>query len=730
MSITVARNTAMKKSTRRFWMVTAICGGTALLFFLLVRFGYEPLQHLEYYTQDLRARLGVKTPIDPRLVLIGIDRSSYAADITEEESHASPTLQLLRKNYPWSRAVWAEAIQRLADAGAKVIVLDLVFAAEGDGDDAFQRVLDKYKERVVIGFNIREVETDRGRSLTLDVPNASLIRSSNANSAVFDDRVGFVNVWADSDGVLRRARYRLDNSQSADLIPQGTVIESLAGRTLRKFGQPELIPPGFDAIRFRYTRAPSFGYPITPLGDLLNPTTNMWRENYKNGEFFRDKIVLIGPTADLFQDAHRTPFHATVEKLPGGREILHPGEMLGPEIHLNIIGAALHGAFLRDAPYTEELMLIVLAGLISLALSFFVRQPFLRLLIVAVLCGGYWGLGQWLFNRASLVMPVATPLAVFAGSGVLVLALDYLLEQLERTRTRKALERYVSKDIVKEILDNPVSYFNTLDGIRKPVTVLFSDVRGFTSLTEKTESEQKLVLQLNEYLQAMVKQVFGFQGTLDKFIGDAVMAVWGNIVTQGPERDAQHAVATALAMKRGLAALNADWKKRGMTELAIGIGINHGEAIVGNLGSSEKMELTVIGDAVNLASRLEGLTKKFHLDLLLGENVAPLVREKFVLRTVAFVQAKGKTKPIEVFTVIGERGTSLDGNQEAWLAQYEAGVKLFRERKFTEALVIFQNCLRVQPDDYLCDSYRRECEALIQKPPDDSWDAVLVMTEK
>ncbi len=704
-------------------MVTAICGGMALLFLALYSRGYEPLQKLEYYTQDLRTRFGVKTPVDPRLVLIGIDRATYAADFDDKDIQADPTLKLLQKNFPWSRAVWAGMIQRLADAGAKVIVLDLIFAGQGEGDEALRQALDKYKDKVVIGSNFRDLTADRGRnSLTLDLPNASVLNSSNTNSAALDDRVGYVNIWTDPDGVLREARYRLDSSHSADLLPEGAVVESLAARTLRKFGQPELIPNSFDAVRFRYTRAPGFGYEVNPIGQVLQPKS--WKNNYQNGAFFRDKIVFIGPTADIFQDAHQTPF-PTVEE---GR-LIHPSAMLGPEIHLNIIGAALHREFLRDMPYSQNQLIIVLFGLLALALCFFVRQPLWRLVAISLMCLGYWCLGQMLFNRADLVIPVASPLLVLGISGVFVLGYDYFLEQFERARVRKTLERYVSKDIVKELLDNPETYFNSLEGVRKPVTVLFSDVRGFTTLTESSDSAQ-LVKQLNEYFKEMVRHVFGYKGTLDKFIGDAVMAVWGNIVTQGPERDAQHAVATALSMKQSLATLNEDWKKRGMLELAFGIGINHGEAIVGNLGSTEKMELTVIGDAVNTASRLEGLTKRYHLDLLIGETVASLVREKFILRTVDYVQVKGKTKPTEVFTVMGERGGMANAQEEAWLADYEEGVRLYRKRSFDEALERFNKCLGQKPEDYLSAMYHRQCEALIKNPPDETWNGVCVMTEK
>jgi len=237
------------------------------------------------------------------------------------------------------------------------------------------------------------------------------------------------------------------------------------------------------------------------------------------------------------------------------------------------------------------------------------------------------------------------------------------------------------------------------------------------------------VLQLNEYFTEMVRHVFDNHGTLDKFIGDAVMAVWGNIVSRGTAIDAQDAVATALEMKSSLAKLNVGWKARGWPPLAFGIGINHGEVIVGNLGSIEKMELSVIGDAINLGSRLEGLTKEFHLDLLIGETVAPLVRERFLLRAVHLVQVKGKTKPIEVFEVLGERGTP-EGHEQPWLAAYENGLRLYRGRKFSEAERAFEESLRLKPDDYITSLYLKDCRDFLEHPPGDDWNGVFVMKSK
>ena len=281
--------------------------------------------------------------------------------------------------------------------------------------------------------------------------------------------------------------------------------------------------------------------------------------------------------------------------------------------------------------------------------------------------------------------------------------------------------------MVKELLDNPQTYFNSLTGVRRPVTVLFSDIRNFTTMTEGS-NEAQLVSQLNEYFREMVNPVFQHEGSVDKFIGDAVMAVWGSIVSKGAARDAQNAVATALKMKHSLARLNESWKARGLPELAFGIGINHGEVIVGNLGSEEKMELTVIGDAVNIASRLEGLTKEYHLDLLLGETVAPLVREKFMLRTVDLVQVKGKTKPVEVFGVVGERVAGEPDPE--WLKLYEDGVRLYRRHEFSAAAAGFQECLRKRPDDYLSNLYLHRSEALIAHPPSADWNGIYVMTKK
>ena len=511
-----------------------------------------------------------------------------------------------------------------------------------------------------------------------------------------------------------------------NVLGPDVTLESLAARVLRKYGRPDLIPPGFDDKMFRFTANPGFGYKPIPVGAVMSP--HLWRTTYSDGEFFRGKIVLIGPTSELFHDFHAVPLGSARART---QQEIAANEMPGPEIHLNIIGAALHHEFLSEPGLVWELVLIASAGLVAFALCVLTQNPLKRLIGLAGANLGYVALAFAYFDRASgLLLPLATPLLALNFSGVTTSAYDYFLERRDKRRVRRTLERYVSRDVVKELLDNPETFFNVRGGVRRAVTILFCDVRGFTTLTESA-NEAQLVQQLNEYFENWVQTVFEHEGSLDKFIGDAVMAVWGNIpkVSRGERKDAQNAVATALKMKPKLAELNRIWSARGWKEFHIGIGINHGEVIVGEIGSSQKAEITAIGDAVNLASRLEGLTKKYHADLLLGESVAKLVGDIYILRTVASVQVKGKTKAVDIFTVMGD-GAAQTVSLPVWLARYEAGVRLYRARQFTEAAAEFRECLAKQADDYLSTRYLSFCESLMKNPPDESWTAAEVMTDK
>jgi len=391
------------------------------------------------------------------------------------------------------------------------------------------------------------------------------------------------------------------------------------------------------------------------------------------------------------------------------------------------MNAILTGAFLVETSRGTDILLIFLGGLFALIIGHAVRNPLYRIVLAILIAGGGFLAAIWFFNHRNLVTLPFSPILALAGSTFLAIVWQQLIERLEKAKLRHTFERYVSRDVVKELVDNPQSFLNSMVGVRKNVTVLFSDIRGFTTVTESGDATQ-LVAQLNEYFDHMVNLVFVNRGTLDKFIGDAVMAQWGGITTRGEKEDAADAVRTSIQMRERLVELNKRWISQGRLDFKIGIGINHGEAIVGNLGCEAKAEISLIGDAVNTASRFEGMTKLYHVDLIIGEKVAALIRDQFIVRTVALSQPKGKLKPIEIFTILGEKTPGV--TEPGWLAIYEDAVKLFRNRQFAKAAERFESALSSIPSDWLCESYLEVSRKFAIEPPPLDWSPVDVMTTK
>jgi adenylate cyclase len=238
-----------------------------------------------------------------------------------------------------------------------------------------------------------------------------------------------------------------------------------------------------------------------------------------------------------------------------------------------------------------------------------------------------------------------------------------------------------------------------------------------------------MVTQLNEYFERMVAVVFQRKGAVDKFIGDAMMAVWGRFRNDSHEvdlaDDARQAVNSALAMRRELAILNGKWRARNITELAIGIGIHQGEAVVGEIGSQERAELTAIGDCVNLSARLEGATKEYGVDLLITDVVQQRVTPDYICRSVDLVRVKGKTKPVEVFTVLGP----CEMTPPPGLEHFEEGMRCYRHGRFDEALQFFQQAMAGGMDDFLTEVFVKRASEMAEHPPE-SWDGVYTMTKK
>jgi adenylate cyclase len=581
--------------------------------------------------RDAVSRAGKTAPANPDLVFLAIDAASVNLDESDikdlfgldgsnpEEVHA---LRLMSTRFPWPREVYALILERLVQAGARVVAFDLNFPGPSDDDPKLRAAFNRHSDRVVIGSNFIDG--------TLTRPSDTLIPQTSP----MDNRIGYTNFWADDDDVVRSARYRVTFEQvrQMQLKPGSEQFLSLAAVSLVKAGFWVDLPTGLEDHSLRFTAGPRRGFPPHSVFEIFVPA--YWRQNYQSGEFFRNKIVIVGAEGNWQHDEHPTPF----------------GNMPGPELHLNAINAALKHQFVHELPESASLLFIALAGCTAIFLSLLLRNPWLRVGVLLILSIAAVAFGLLCFNFGSFYLPIVAPLAQLNTTMLLSLVCDFTTERIEKARVRRVLERYVSHDIVSETVDRPTLYTQSLGGVTKPAAILFSDIRSYSVVTAQS-SPEALVAQLNEYFTAMVGCVFHYGGTLDKFIGDAIMAVWGSLHSQGPREDAIAAVTAALAMQERLVALNKTWHQRGWPQLRVGMAVNHGEVVVGNIGSPQRMEFTVIGDAVNVAWRLQELTKKSGPHVLVSGSVAALTAEHFELRSLGSVLLDKSHASCEVYAV-------------------------------------------------------------------------------
>ncbi len=695
---------------RRLLVIAAICAfwtGGILIVRNLPRLPFLTFVWSGEQTfQDLMQREGRKTPTRSDLVFVGIDQASRQfSPFDPAQLENNRALQLMaERTFPWSREVWALLLDKLFASGARLVMFDLIFSPANEGDGPFRAALDQYRDRIVLGANF-----DLANSAQAILPNEQLIPPPQLQ----DDRVGYAVFFGDeADGKIRAARYTLSDRQLAGLPADasGQVFESLTARAMKKLGREADVPRDLAAHLLRFGEASAYG--PRPLWEIFD--AKVWHSNYANGAYFRDKIVIVGSSSQIEHDFVATPVDAS---------------MSGPVLHLHALAAALGHQFLRPTPVLCGYALVAGGGFLAWLLVAFVRRPLTCIISLGAAASADLAVARALYDSTGFLLLVVPPLSAFLLSGLSSLGFEYALERMEKLRTRRTLERYVSKNLVKEILDNPDSFYSSLRGVRLPATILFSDIVGFTTLTENADPEA-LVRQLNEYLSRMTTAVFAHNGTLDKFIGDAVMAVWGNVSSRGKMEDAKACARSALTMRRDLHALNQAWHAAGIAPFAIGIGINHGDVLVGNIGSQEKADPTVIGDAVNLASRLEGLTRTYGTDILVGESAAELIRDDFVLRSVARVQVKGKTRPIEVFTLIGARDAALDAEFLKSLETYEEAMEHFRGRRFADAKILFSRVLKSFPKDALAIMYLARAIEYELEPPNESWKGVEIFKKK
>lgn len=477
------------------------------------------------------------------------------------------------------------------------------------------------------------------------------------------------------------------------------------------------------------------GVNVIALGDRLIPCDETGRLliNYygKRGRFtyyslsdvlsgevpaykFGDKLVLLGFTSRVYLDLYSTPFTE--------------GEFPGVEINATILANLLQGEFLTKPTVTTitEAALIVCAGLIL----GFVRHrkgPTWEALftLFAVLCviGIAWG--AFLVWRIWINMTY--PVLFIFVDYLTITSYKYFTEERQKRGLRNAFQHYVSPSVVTQMMQSIETL--KLGGERRQLTAFFSDIRGFTGISEKMSPEQ-LVVFLNEYLSAMTDIVLKYEGTLDKYMGDAIMAFYGAPMDQADH--AMRACKTAVDMLQRLKELRVDWEARGLPPMNIGIGINTGEMSVGNMGSHDRFDYTIMGDHVNLASRLEGVNKYYGTNIIISEFTYAACQacmdETWNVRELDTIRVKGKHEPVTIYELLGY-GTFYEHKRP--LAQkFSAGLQAYKQRQWLDALACFQEVLQLDPQDQPARLYITRCTEYRDHPPSDDWAGVYDMTSK
>jgi adenylate cyclase len=683
-----ARGLKLARSTRSVWLTAAVCAG--LVAILALTIGTRAVEQADLRVQDALLRATTTERLPENFLLVALDDDSLQLGTLEPEEIAnSQALQMMKKGFPWSREVYGMAVEKILEAGARVVVLDFTFASENPGDAKFAEILQKYPGRVVLAsaFDLKGPEGQIAASLRLPVtPLAHAV----------GENIGFANL-SDTD-VVRHMRpfARIDSwlaTPQPDDLEVTPALATVAARLLgREFRENPTRP-----LRFRY--ADSSALPAVPLLEIFVP--DLWKSNLRAGQIFRDKVVMIGPTAEGLKDFHRTPL----------------GRMAGPIVHLNFLSALLRDSWLTSPGPAVALGSMFAAAALALLLALARRSAvvFLAGLVAGTLV--WVGLCFLALIVLSVFLPVVPALLTWLACGFLVLATDATLERRERQRIRQTFERYVSRDVVREIMDNPESYLNLLGGERKEVVTLMSDLQGFTAEAEALDPSRMVTL-LNAYFGEMVEVIFARSGMLDKFMGDAIMATWGGLTSVSPQEDARQAVRAAFQLREKLEDFNRH-PSRSARPWRSGIGITQGPVVFGNIGCEEKMDITVIGDTVNLAARIEGLTRVYRCDILLDNHVAENVRGEFDLLLVDTVRVKGRQRAESLHFPYRAK----DGDA-AWVDAFAHARADYLDRNFAAAGEVFTRLSSGGVAPGVAAVYAERCAAFLQVAPPADWDGV------
>ncbi len=427
-------------------------------------------------------------------------------------------------------------------------------------------------------------------------------------------------------------------------------------------------------------------------------------------ELVRDRIVFIGVTATAMADDYWVP-------------TARGDKMDGVEVHAHAAATILSAAFVEEMPMGETIGLVLLFSVL-VGLSLLASSPIWGTIGTLVLVVLYILAGSVLFETRNLVVNFIYPIMGAALAFVLLMVHRVLFEQRERRALRAIFAQYVPPTVVHEIVRSPEAI--KLGGERRTISVLFTDLKGFTTFSESVEPEV-LGTVITEYLNAMTQVVFKYEGTVDKYMGDAVMAFWN--APQSQPQHARLACLAALEMQKELARLSEQWQQRGLPRQQMRIGINTGPVSVGNMGSSLRLAYTAIGDAVNLGARLEGLNNEYGTGICISEYTRAEAGGGLATRYLDLVAVKGKARPVAVYELLGA-DTELSPIQRQVLQRYEDGIRLYRARRFEEAAEHFRAALEVDPQDGPSAAYLERCMEMCENPPPADWDGVYVMRHK
>ncbi|MEK9136082.1 MAG: adenylate/guanylate cyclase domain-containing protein, partial [Bacteroidota bacterium] len=702
-------------------------------------------------TQDNILKLG----IIQRLELASIDYrfESRGTDLAFKDSSdvviveiSEESFKSLPEKWPWPRSYYARLIRNLKTAGARAVGIDLILSSSvlGPQDNDELRAAIHETGIVVLAGKVPQKEADYN----------IVTANENYGNMFFnvDSCLGAVNVLSDADGVLRRYQPMWANNTNLLIpafgfgvldkhygLPALSIVENFADHFV--FIHAEI--PKYDATTFLINfYGPAGTFRRVNFVDVIDDETlttieeaqteaeiNLFSDpdiGYLQSGVFKDKIVIVGSMAPEEHDLFPVSFARGQQ---AGDNLMY-----GVEIHANVIENVLRNDFITKQSTTTEVLAVFFFTIVTFLVTsglkssktrhaFLVELNGFLFVLAEVFVVGYAAL--ILFNKHNYLLTAISPiLAVLAGY-VSSTVYHFVVERKQRMLIKSMFSTYVNPTVVEELIVNPEKL--KLGGERRELTVLFSDIEGFTTLSEGMPPEQ-LVGLLNEYLSAMTEIIFRKDGTLDKYEGDAIMAFWGAPIPQ-PDH-ALRACLSALEMQEKLHSIRSEWRQQEKPALNVRVGINTGEMVVGNMGGMGKFDYTVIGDSVNLASRLEGANKQYKTGIMVSERTYELVQGKIRGRELDLIAVKGRSAPLKIFELLRLNDGGVDATLEAFLTIYEEGLKLYRERRWDEARKKFERALHLRRDDHPSKMYIERASLYAVNPPPTEWDGVFVMQTK